>query len=238
VRSRPSRWAWLVAASSLILVAAGGAMAVWWWRTASTDTTSYAVQSPVSRVEIVVDAGDIEVLGGGPLQVAVRRDHRFAYDQSPTERRTFADGVLHIESSCPPIILGRCSASYRVTVPDNVPIVVRGGAGTVRLTAYRGAADVVTGDGAIVVDAFCGFELRARSRNGDVRVGTACPPERLDLRSGTGDVSAVVPSGRYRVDADSTSGDVRITDVLRVVDAPWEIHAVSSEGNVTIEGAR
>jgi hypothetical protein len=197
----------------------------------------YALSAAVSRVELQVGDGDVEILGGGPLQVAVRRSERSAYDQAPEERRTLVEGVLRIESRCPPILLGACAADYRLTVPDNVPVTVSESSGNVRMTSYRGAAEIETDRGDILVDAFCGFALRARSTTGNVRVSTVCSPERLELRTEQGDVHAVVPAGRYRVDADATRGEVAVRGLRRAEDAPFQIQALSTTGNVTVEAA-
>ena len=88
-----------------------------------------------------------------------------------------------------------CSASYRIDVPNDVPISIRTEHGDIRLDGYRGSADIATNSGAINVEGYCGFVLGAASASGDVTVTTACSPERLTLRSDSGDVSATVPPG-------------------------------------------
>jgi hypothetical protein len=237
LRTRPSHWAWLVLVSSAVLIAVGVVLAVWWWQTAESEGAAYRVPSPVARVEITVEAGDVDVLGGGPLQVTVRRDERFVYDQRPTEVRSFEDGVLHVRSTCPPIVLGACSADYRLTVPEDVPVIVRSGSGDIRLTSYRGEGQVETVSGDVVVDAYCGPALAVGSDSGSVRVSAACAPQRLELASRDGDVTAAVPAGRYRVDAESGSGEVRIAGLTVVDDAESEIQALSANGDVTVEGS-
>jgi len=237
LRRRPSRWAWLVAISTLILTAVTVGMAVLWFVTWETRTTSYALEAAVSRVELDVGNGDVEVLGGGPLQVAVRSRERSAYGRSPRERRSVVDGVLRIESACPSIVLGSCAADYRLTVPDNVPVQIRERSGVIRMTSYRGAAELHADAGDIVVDAFCGFALSARTGAGNVRVSTVCSPELMDLQTGTGDVSVVVPPGRYRVDARTDTGDVDVEGIVPADFAPWRIQAVSENGDVRIEAS-
>ena len=48
---------------------------------------------------------------------------------------------------------------------------------------------------------------------------------------------AVVPSGRYQIDAQSDSGSTRIRGVTPVQDAPFQIQALSTSGDVTVEAA-
>ena len=88
-------------------------------------------------------------------------------------------------------------------------MTVRTTSGAVRFAGYRGSAQIDTGTGDIAVAAYCGFALRARAQSGDVSAGASCAPERLELRSRTGNVRAVVPPGRYQVDADTDDGQRR-----------------------------
>jgi len=89
--------------------------------------------------------------------------------------------------------------------------------------------------GNISVGGYCGFLLQARADSGDVLASASCSPERLVLRSRSGDVRAVVPAGRYRVDADSDGGSSRVAGLTPVEDAPFQIQALSGAGNVDVE---
>jgi DUF4097 and DUF4098 domain-containing protein YvlB len=167
--------------------------------------------------------------------VEVRRTDRFAFGRRAKGTRSAAGGVLAIGSRCPRTVLDVCSAAYRLTVPDNVRVTVRTGSGDVHFTGYRGSAVVDTGTGDIAVAGFCGFALRARAQAGDVTAAASCALERLELRSRTGDVRAVVPPGRYQLDADSDVGDSTVRGVETADDAPFQIQALSSQGDVTVE---
>jgi DUF4097 and DUF4098 domain-containing protein YvlB len=131
-----------------------------------------------------------------------------------------------------------CSVTYRVVVPDNVPIDVRTGSGRVSFRDYRGSARVSTRSGDIDVAGFCGFSLTARAVSGHVDVGAACPPQQLSLRASSGPIHAVVPAGRYQVDATSASGGHVVRGVDARSDAPFAIQALSSSGDVVVEGRR
>jgi DUF4097 and DUF4098 domain-containing protein YvlB len=124
-----------------------------------------------------------------------------------------------------------------VTVPDNVRVTVRTTSGDVRFNGYRGSASVDTGSGDISVGGFCGFALRARASSGDVNAGASCSLERMELRSRTGDVRAVVPSGRYQVDAETDDGERVVRGVTVAEDAPFQIQALSSSGDVVVEAS-
>jgi Putative adhesin len=235
-RRRPSAWAWLVAFSAVLVGGLVLALGVWWATSHETRITSYAVQGSLAGLELDLGAADVELVGGGQGALEVRRTDRFAFDHPSVERRTVSSGVLRIASDCPKSVPSGCKVSYRVAVPDNVPVTVRSSTGAVKLGALRSSALVQTDSGDVDIDGFCGFQLSARSRMGDVRASTVCSPERMELRSGDGDVRAVVPRGRYRVDAVSDAGRQRVRGLTVTDDAPFLIQALSTRGAVEVQG--
>ena len=48
---------------------------------------------------------------------------------------------------------------------------------------------------------------------------------------------AVVPAGRYQIDAQSDAGTGRIRGLTNVDDAPFQIQALSTSGDVSVEAA-
>jgi hypothetical protein len=233
---RLSPWGRLVAASILVLIAAGASMAGLWAATAGTHSESFLAAAEVLRVELDVGRGNVEIVGGGLDEVQVRRTDHFAYDHSPQEARTQEDGVIRITSTCADLLLGACYADYRVKISDNVPVVVRAPHGNVLIESYRGSAQLETTDGNISVSSFCGFVLQATTKAGSIDVGTRCSADRLELRTDTGNVTASVPQGRYRVDAATSNGRATVRGVTQSGDAPWSIQALSNTGNVTVVG--
>jgi hypothetical protein len=233
---RLSPWAWIVAVSATIV--AGGLLLLTVWGVASRENrvTSYAVRGSLDQIDLDLGAADAQVIGGGRAQV--EQTERFAFGHHADVRRTVAGGVLRIRSRCPITVLHACSATYRVTVPDNVPVVVRTGEGDVDFRGFRGSARIVTGSGDVDVRGFCGFSLQARAETGDVAADLACAPEDLTLRSSTGGVRAVVPPGRYRLDADTNAGRRLIRGLTSDATAPFAIQALSSSGDVTVEARR
>jgi Putative adhesin len=231
---RKAAWWWLVAACALVLVGVAAMLAIWWAATRETRTTSYRVLGELSGIRLDLGDADVEIDGGGAA-VEVRRIDRFAYGAPSEETRTIEAGTLSIVSRCPDQVLGSCRASYRLTVPDNVPIDVETSSGAVRISAVRASVQVNTHSGPISAAGFCGFLLRASSDTGDVSAVSECPPERFELRSRSGDVHAVVPAGRYEIDAQSESGVSRVRGLSDADDAPFQVQALSTSGNVLVE---
>jgi hypothetical protein len=237
-RRRPSPWGWLVAGSAAVVGSAALVLVVWWLASQETRVASYSVRGSLNGITLDLAEADADIVGGAERGVSVRRTDRFAFGHHAVSRRVVSGGVLRISSRCPETVLGACSARYRLAVPDNVPVTVRTEAGDVRISRFRGSARIDTTAGDVAVGAFCGFALQARAETGDVRAETACPLDRLELRSATGDVSVTVPPGRYRVDADSDSGRSDVRGLESADDAPFQIQALSSSGDVDVEATR
>ena len=237
--ARISRWGVVVMASSLLIVGGAGALAIDAVASSHTRVVSFAVRGSLSGVALDVDGADVVITGGGRRAVlAVQRTDRFAFGHDAEVRRSVAGGELRIHSRCPHAVPRACSVRYRLVVPDNVPVTVRTGAGTVRFDGYRGSARVTTRSGDIAIAGFCGFSLEARAESGDIAANAACAPQQLALRSTQGSVRVSVPPGRYQVEAESASGHHRIRGLDATADAPFAIQALSSSGDVLVEGRR
>jgi DUF4097 and DUF4098 domain-containing protein YvlB len=95
---------------------------------------------------------------------------------------------------------------------------------------------VKTDSGDVTADAFCGFSLNITTGSGNARTTTACSPQRLSMRSDSGDLDATVPPGRYMVEAKTGSGARKVSGLSPSAQAPFAIQAVTSSGDVTVRG--
>jgi hypothetical protein len=228
-----------VTVCACLVTAAALALVAWWLVSSKSSVASYSVRGSVNGITLDLGAADAEIVGGGDRpEVQVRRTDDFAFGRRAESRRSASEGELRISSRCPKsAVLHVCSARYRVTVPDNVRVTIRTTSGDVRFNGYRGSASVDTGSGDIDVSRFCGFALRARAQSGNVVAGASCALERLELRSRTGDVRALVPPGRYQVDAETDDGSRSVRGVAVAEDAPFQIQVLSSAGDVAVEAS-
>jgi Toastrack DUF4097 len=235
--TRVSPWSMVVMASALVVGGAVAALAIASVASSHERVVSFDVRGSLSGVSLDVDDADVTIAGGGQRALlGVQRTDHYAFGHDADVRRTVAGGELQLRSRCPNAIPRACSVSYRVVVPDNVPVAVRTTSGTVTLRGYRGSARVTTRSGDIGVAGFCGFSLEARAESGDIAAGAACAPQQLTVRSNEGSVHVSVPPGRYQVEAESASGNEIVSGVDAVTDAPFAIQALSSSGNVSVEG--
>lgn len=230
------RWHAAVGVSAAIVVLAVLAMGAGWLATLQSKTTSYSISAPVTRVDLALSSADTVIVGTQSTTLEVRRTDRYAFGHAAREQRSLTGGVLRISSRCPKIVVGSCSASYELAVPETVTVSVHTTAGNVRLTGFRGTATVQTGTGNVNVDAYCGFDLAASTGSGDVRIAAACSPAHLRVRTHSGNAVALVPPGRYRINASSGDGLPRINGVIRDRRAPFTIDMRSRRGSVSIGG--
>jgi len=230
-----SSWGWLVTVSAFALLTAGLVMAVWWAATDEERTATYQVRGSVTAITLDIGEADLQIVGGGG-QAALQVSHtdRFSFNHPAEAERVVRGGELRLRSRCPAALIGSCSSAYRLRVPDNVPVRVRTTSGDVTSSGYRGSATVDTTSGSVNFDGWCGFNLQVRADVGDVRAVAACTPQRLQLRSRAGSVQALVPPGRYRVDAESDEGKRSVRGVSTGDDAPFQVQALSTTGDVRV----
>src|SRR5215213_9667453 len=230
-----SSWGWLVTVSAFALLTAGLVMVLWWGATTEERTSTYVVRGTVNGITLDIGDADLDIVGGGTQSaLQVSRTDRFSFGHPAEAQRTVRGGTLALRSRCPATLLGSCSSAYRLRVPDNVPITVRTSSGDVSSSGYRGSARVDTSSGSVNFNGWCGFNLQVRAATGNVRAVASCSPDRLQLRSRRGSIDALVPPGRYRVDAESDEGTRTVRGLTEADDAPFQIQALSTSGDVSV----
>jgi hypothetical protein len=227
-------WSAAVAVSAAVCLLAALALGVGWLASRSSHVSTYTYSGPVKQVSLQLSSGDATIVGSPTGAVEVRRSDRYAFGHRATEHRAFTNGSLAISSACPRILVGSCSASYEIAVPETATVEVRTTSGDVRLEGFRGTASVRTGSGSLDAEAYCGFGISAASGSGNLHVAAACAPQYLQLHTGSGNAVALVPPGRYRIEA--SGAQRRISGVTRDASAPFSLDVHSGSGGVTIGG--
>lgn len=229
-------WNAAVAGSAALVVAVGLAIGIGWLASLQSRTVSYTVPAPIAKVDLRLASGDVTIVGSSSPSLQVRRTDSYAFGHSAHERRWMTGRVLHIASRCPRIVVGSCSASYELAVPEGVTVRARTGSGAIRVTGFNGDANLGSHSGDINVQAYCGFHLSALSGSGDLFVSAACIVQSLKLATGSGDAVALVPPGRYRISAVSGARRERVVGVRDDPTRPFTISVSSASGAVSVEG--
>ena len=210
--------------------------AVGWLVSDRHRTGTYSYSGPLRSIELRLSAARVAIVGSSSSTIEVRRSDDYSFGHVARETRSVDGGVLRISSSCPRVVVGSCSASYELAVPETVAVTVATTSGDIRLTGFRGDAAMRTGSGNIDVAAYCGFNLSGASGSGGIHVAAACAPRSLVLRTRSGDAVALVPPGRYRIGVGSGSGHERVTGVRHDAAAPFTIDVHSGSGSVSVVG--
>src|SRR3954447_27057427 len=219
-RTRLSPWGRLVAVCAALVVGFVGLLAVWDLASRHERVVTSSVAGGVDGLALDLGDADVLIAGGGRRPtVGIERTDRFAFGHDAEVTPTLDGSVFRLRSRCPSSVPATCSVTYRITVPDNVPVDVRTSGGNVRFADYSGSARIATASGDIDVSGFCGFSLQARAETGDIAAATACPLQRLTLRATSGTVRATVPAARYAIEAESASGDEHVRGLQGGTDA-------------------
>jgi hypothetical protein len=235
--ARLTPWTRLVAVCAVLVVGCLVALATLAVASQGERIVSYPVRGSVTGLQLdLADADVVIARGGRRPAVEIQRRESFAFGHSATARRQVDGGVFMLRSRCPRTVMHSCSVRYRVVVPDNIPIDVRTSSGSISLEGYRGSARLASRSGNLTISDFCGFGLQARAESGTIAANVDCALQQLSLRSTSGSVHAVVPPGRYRLDAETAAGRRAVRGVTEATDAPFSLQALSSSGDVTVEG--
>jgi DUF4097 and DUF4098 domain-containing protein YvlB len=238
---------------SLIFVACS-AVQVAGWTTGSVESKNHQIiRGPVD--ELFIDAA-----GSGDVMLVPARDGDVRVDSrargtlhTPQLNVDVIGNDVEISGGCSEFSFGNCSATLLVEVPTGTAvrvdaasgdlsaenltgnITLHTASGDVRARRLNGRLDLDTASGDIDAASVRSNSVRAHSASGDVTVDLALPPGTVDAETSSGDVRIFVPRGReaYDVDVDAGSGDETI-DVDPDPGSSRLLRAHTSSGDVEI----
>ena len=258
--SGPARLAWIVPASAvglLMLVVGSFSVANVLAREQETATTVFD-EPEVQLIDVELHNGSLTLVGSPEATITVTAE--LTHGLHRAEQDVAVDGNrLVIRDTCqgPPFAAAFCGAEYTVRVPARLAAVVRSHNGSVLVSRIDGAVDAASGTGSIAVDRPVGDlrlrssngrveattvrseEVEASSRNGQVSLAFAAPPEDVEATStnGSGDIVLPDTDDAYRVEAASRHGSVD-TPVRTDPSSPRTVVAESGNGSVTVRYPR
>ncbi|WP_228992857.1 DUF4097 family beta strand repeat-containing protein [Streptomyces sp. DH8] len=196
------------------------------------------VPADVEQVEVERQRDGWVVLGSGP-------DAVWKMENDTLTLRVKCDGFIN-----------HCESRHRVKVPRGVAVTAASDNGTVAATGFDSALDLSSDNGEIHVrdasgaltlksdngeiraERITGSSVIARADSGEIRLGFASVPDRVDTVSDNGGITIDLPPGgqTYAVDASADHGDVSI-DVPRGDDGAHVVKARSDNGHITVRSA-
>lgn len=180
---------------------------------ARASTTDSFTAADVTRVEVSVDSGRIDLESSAASAVSVDVTAEGTWTTPDLERQQDGD-TLRLSATCGPTVgINRCGATYRIEVPDGVDVDLRASAGQVRV-------DGIDGD------------LRARIDAGDVQM-TDLRSSRVDVVSDVGRVAAAFAEAPTDVRVVAGAGSVEL--LLPRDGAPYAVDATADVGAASID---
>jgi DUF4097 and DUF4098 domain-containing protein YvlB len=107
--------------------------------------------------------------------------------------------------------------------------------GNVAVEQVTGDVEVTSGSGDVSATAVAGHNIKVRTSSGNASIEAMAPaPELVAASTGSGDIEVLVPDEPYRVETDTGSGDVDVSDLRQDPDAPRTVVATTGSGNITV----
>lgn len=223
-----------------------------------THTLSAAELSPIDTVDVTNHGGDVHITVASTDDATVRLAVTDGLVRATREVELEGE-TLRIETGCGWFVwrgVTHCRVDQDLTVPDGLPMTIRGRYGDVRLTGSSAAIDLDRrfGDveliglsGPTTIDhgfgSVTGRELRTdalelSNRFGESTLRFATPPSEVRIDNRFGDTLVEVPAdgATYQVRIDSSFGDRRI-EVATDTSSDRVIDITSSFGDVTVRYA-
>jgi hypothetical protein len=221
-----SRSAWRVLAVVLSLVLVGfGALTVASLLARVTKHTSATFQG-VTKVRVDIGFEALDVRGSATAtDVSMKRSTSWSFGKPHTTARK-SGSTLVITSSCS-ITVGRgCTGRVTLVVPDQLPLSLTTGDGSVALRSLHGAISATTADGSVLMRDLDG-PLNVRTSDGHVDASGLSG--RLTLRLSDGSLDARQLRSKV-ITAQSSDGSLR----LGFLEAPSRVTLRTSDGSVNV----
>jgi hypothetical protein len=193
------------------------------------------VNAQVRKIVVDSDSGDVTIKPGSGATVK-HTDH-WVYAK-PSVTTKLSGGVLTVTSHCPNNApLNNCWTEITASVTRTALVQAESALGFIHVAGIRtSSVSAVTSNGNVVVSGVEAKTVSAKTSNGDVKVSLSAAPDDTRLRTSNGNVTAVVPKGRYALELRAGYGDITVTGVKNSRRAAHKLAARTSNGDITISG--
>ncbi|MEU6284238.1 DUF4097 family beta strand repeat-containing protein [Streptomyces sp. NPDC047028] len=207
------------------------------------------VSQRITSIRLDSRDGGVEVDASADT-TAVSVHRRVSYHGDKPDGTSFhvEDGVL-VLSGCG----GKCGVDYVVKAPAGLAVTggtsngglalsgvgkvdVHTSNGEIRVTDAAGPVRLRTSNGGVHVEGARGGGVDAQTSNGEVTIRTATP-QNVKARTSSGSLTVTVPPAAYRVSADNTNGDKKVS----VKDDPsgrYRLDLSTTNGDLTVRPAK
>jgi hypothetical protein len=222
-----TKWRFIgVLAVLVVLVFLLGSLVVVGLNRTTTQTRTFG--GPITKIVATADRGSITITGSPRTDVTVVTRRRFVMT-GPDVSYSLSGGVLTISSSCPMMAFISCSANLTIAAPAGTAVVGTAQRGLLAVAGITGTvfSNSESGDFALTGAT---SSVTAYSLNGRITVRLTRPPQKVHLRSETGNVTLTLPPGDYAIDANTGIGTASITGLTSHPGASQSIYVSSGSG--------
>jgi hypothetical protein len=209
---------------SLVLVAFGALTVV---STLARETAhSRATFHGITRVRVDLGFGALDVRGSATAtDVSLKRSTSWSFTTPHTSARK-SGSTLVVTSSCGFTVGRGCTGRVTLVVPDQLPVSVRTGDGSVAMRELHGPVTATTSDGSVLLRNLTG---PVDARTSDGHVDASGLSGQLTLRLSDGSLDARQLRSKV-VTAQSSDGSLR----LGFLEAPSRVALRTSDGSVDV----
>lgn len=200
-----------------------------------TESRSIAAEG-IAALELHVANGSVRVDGSAGSSIDVTA--HISQGLRQTGYSISREGTnLVVDATCPIFLTNFCSVDLEVSMPTDLPLVIRADQGSVTVTDVRASVDLESDHHDLRAERL-GAAATLRSEHGDITASFSVPPDRVDADSDHGDIELVVPDGTeaYLVDLSTEHGSAD-TRVRTDPESPRFITASTQHGDVTVRYA-
>ncbi|MBW2275906.1 MAG: hypothetical protein JRF63_00355 [Deltaproteobacteria bacterium] len=192
-------------------------------------------EDPVTDLHVLLEAGDIELIGTDEPVVRVEVDVSYHGSAAPVLQAFVDDSLLRVWLSCED---GCWDLGGRVTVyaPRDIRGKLDTGRGDVFVDGSAGELSIECGVGAIHGENLRNAELVAVTDQGPVTLSYTSRPTAVEVDVDRGNITVEVPAGGYDIDAYASSGFVELDAVVADPTCREELILATHEGNILVSG--
>jgi DUF4097 and DUF4098 domain-containing protein YvlB len=257
---------------ALVFTACSAVQVVGWTIGSVEHTNRQTIPGPIAELRVDAGSGDITIVPALGDDVTVVSRSRGALD-TPRVRASIDGANVNVSGGCGGISFGHCSSSIVLHVPAGTDVEVNSSSGDIAASGMAGTISLITGSGDVSGSGLTGdadlqtssgdvyargldgarvrlesasgdveasdlraATVRAHTASGDVELAFMEAPGDVDAETASGDVRVTLPRGArdpYRVDVETSSGDREIGIAIDA-DAPRLIRAHTESGDAVV----
>lgn len=200
-------WITLGASVTLVVVVLTG-MSLWSWLARQSETQRDTHQRPISRIDLDLGIGEVNLVAGEPGRVDVERQLTWS-STKPTLIESWDGDTFRVKATCDEdFVIAACGVTYTIKVPPATTVDVRTSEGNIALRDLAGPLRLTTATGGITGTGLRAGTVEAGTQMGAIGLKFVQAPGSLRTSSETGDIDLEVPEGtNYALDLGGGLGE-------------------------------